>query len=175
MIEPVLLIAIFLVAALAFANGSNDVSKGVATLVGSGVADYPKAMLWGTVWTVAGGFLGLYLSTAVVATFMNGIVSAPAGAVRESSLPPVAVMIGATGWVLFAARVGLPVSTTHAITGALCGVGLAAWGVGGVQWASLMHKVILPLSLSPLLAWALTFLVFPAVRRLLQELEKQED
>ncbi len=38
---------------LAFANGSNDDFKGVATLPGSGTADYRKALLWG-VFTTAG-------------------------------------------------------------------------------------------------------------------------
>ncbi len=41
-------------AGLAFANGANDVSKGVATLVGSGVTDYRRAVAWGTLWTGAG-------------------------------------------------------------------------------------------------------------------------
>ena len=40
--------------ALAFANGANDVSKGIATLVGSGIANYRAIILWGTIWTVAG-------------------------------------------------------------------------------------------------------------------------
>ncbi|MFN2240537.1 MAG: hypothetical protein ABR524_14215 [Thermoanaerobaculia bacterium] len=34
---------ILLTAGLAAANGANDVSKGIATLVGSGVSDYPQA------------------------------------------------------------------------------------------------------------------------------------
>jgi PiT family inorganic phosphate transporter len=32
--------------ALAFANGANDVSKGIATLVGSGVSNYRRAVTW---------------------------------------------------------------------------------------------------------------------------------
>ena len=41
------------VAFLAFANGANDVSKGVATLAGSGRASYRTAIAWGTLWTFA--------------------------------------------------------------------------------------------------------------------------
>ncbi len=41
------LLAFALVFALAFANGSNDVSKAIATLVGSGVIDYRSAIAWG--------------------------------------------------------------------------------------------------------------------------------
>jgi PiT family inorganic phosphate transporter len=43
------LLAFALVFALAFANGANDVSKAIATLVGSEVTDYRSAIAWGTV------------------------------------------------------------------------------------------------------------------------------
>jgi PiT family inorganic phosphate transporter len=169
--EPIILIGLFLIAALAFANGSNDVSKGIATLAGSGVTDYRKAILWGTVWTVIGGMLAVYLSKAMVKTFANGILSNPSGAIHDppqaEPLLPIAVMIGAMAWVLFASRTGLPVSTTHAITGAIAGAGLAALGLGGIQWNSLAHKVLWPLAMSPLLAMGIAFLIFPAIRRAL--------
>ena len=34
--------------AVAWANGANDVSKGVATLVGSRLATYRRGLAWGT-------------------------------------------------------------------------------------------------------------------------------
>ena len=42
------LLTIAAVAALAFANGANDVSKGIATLAGSRRATYRQALAWGT-------------------------------------------------------------------------------------------------------------------------------
>src|SRR2546425_3231448 len=39
---------------LAYANGTNDVSKAIATLVGSGVANYRSTVLWGAIWTTVG-------------------------------------------------------------------------------------------------------------------------
>ncbi|HSG06084.1 MAG TPA: inorganic phosphate transporter, partial [Nitrospiria bacterium] len=110
MTEPVLLIGAFLVGLLAFANGSNDVSKGIATLVGSGVSDTRTALRWGTAWTFAGGLLGLFFSLALVKTFTKGILAVP----LESMSPavPLAVMIGTTAWVLTASRISMPVSTT---------------------------------------------------------------
>ena len=164
--EPALLIGIFLVFGLAFANGSNDVSKGIATLAGSGVTDYRKAIMWGTVWTVLGGMLGMVFSMAMVKTFTSGILSQPM--VSMPMAVPVAVILGAAAWVLFASRVGLPVSTTHAITGALCGAGLAGWGMAGIQWLPFIKKVVLPLAVSPLLAFALVFLVAPLVEKWLK-------
>jgi Phosphate/sulphate permeases len=41
--------------ALAWANGANDVAKGVATLVGSGAALAKRAVAWGALWTTLGG------------------------------------------------------------------------------------------------------------------------
>lgn len=138
--------------ALAFVNGANDVSKGVATLVGSGVTHYRRAIAWGTVWTAAGGLLGAILATAMVTTFGKGLLTA--GTVQTFDAG-VATLVGAAAWVLIATRTGLPVSTTHAIVGSLVGVALAAYGVDGVQWSALGGKVVLPLLLSPVLSLAL--------------------
>lgn len=168
MAETSLLIGLLLLAALAFANGSNDVSKGVATLVGSGVTQLRRAILWGTVWTVAGGLLGLFFSTAMVATFTHGILSENLILTEtQSVILAWAVILGAMGWVSVSSWKGLPVSTTHAITGAICGAGLAAWGSGGIEWASLGQKVLLPLAASPFLALGLALIVHPLIRRTL--------
>jgi PiT family inorganic phosphate transporter len=48
---PILIIAAMLF--VAYANGANDNFKGVATLFGSGVADYHKALWWATAATLA--------------------------------------------------------------------------------------------------------------------------
>ena len=44
-----------LVLLLAWANGANDIAKGVATLVGNGITHARRAVLWGTFWTMLGG------------------------------------------------------------------------------------------------------------------------
>jgi len=153
-----LLVALTLV--VAFANGANDVSKGVATLVGSGVTDYRRAILWGTVWTVAGGVAAAFASQGLVAVFSgNGVLATPP--VGPAFL--VAVTSGAIGWLVLATSTGLPVSTTHALVGGLVGAGLAAQGVGGVAWAAVARKVALPLATSPLVSFALVVAVFPVV------------
>ena len=67
-------------ARLAFANGANDVSKGIATLVGSGTTNC-AAVLWGTFWTVVGGLAAAFASQGLVATFSGKgiLVSPPTG------------------------------------------------------------------------------------------------
>lgn len=145
-------IAIFIVAGavvLAFANGANDVSKGVATLAGSGRASYRSAIAWGTLWTFAGGAASLVISVGLVTAFTSAIVGPD---VLSISSFPLAVALGAAAWVIFASRTGLPVSTTHALTGAIVGVALMAGGTGAVNWWVLLSSIAAPLALSPLIS-----------------------
>jgi PiT family inorganic phosphate transporter len=58
---------------------------------------------------------------------------------------------GAATAVLLATRLGLPISTTHALIGGLVGAGLAQNG-GIVHFGSLAGSFLLPLLLSPLVA-----------------------
>src|SRR3989441_6874147 len=152
-----------LVLALAYANGTNDVSKAIATLVGSGVTNYRTAILWGTVWTVAGAGLSALVAGAMLKTFSRGLVQP--GIATPPALA-LAILIGAIGWVLVASRTGLPVSTTHALTGALVGAGLVSIGSQGLAWPAIAGKIGLPLLLSPVLALSVSFIVHPMIRRI---------
>ena len=150
-----------LVLALAYANGTNDVSKAIATLVGSGVTDYRTAILWGTIWTTVGAAVSGIVAGAMLNTFSTGLIQPGIAA------PPAlagAVLFGAIAWVLVASRTGLPVSTTHALTGALVGAGLVAIGSDGLTWSAITQKIALPLLLSPVLALSLSLVLHPVIR-----------
>ncbi len=152
-----------LVLALAYANGTNDVSKAIATLVGSGVTDYRTAIAWGTVWTLAGAGASAFISGAMVRTFSHGLMQA--GTTIDPAVV-LAVLLGTIAWVLFASRTGLPVSTTHALTGAIIGTGLVAFTGGGLIWPAIEWKIGIPLLLSPIFALSVSLLVHPIVRLL---------
>jgi inorganic phosphate transporter, PiT family len=162
------LLVLALVFALSFANGANDVSKAIATLVGSGVTNYRSAIVWGAAWTVAGAALAAFVASAMVKTFAHGLVQA--GTIIEPAAT-LAVLTGAMAWVLFASRTGLPVSTTHALTGAIVGTGLVAFAGEGLIWAAIGKKIALPLLVSPFLALIVSLLVHPAVRALAMKWE----
>src|SRR5215210_7980975 len=87
--------------ALAFANGTNDVSKAIATLVGSGITNYRTAIVWGTVWTVLGACVSGLVASAMVKTFSTGLIT-PGTAIP----PPLAsaVITGTMIWVLVSSR-----------------------------------------------------------------------
>ena len=54
---------------LAYVNGANDNFKGVATLFGSGTANYRTALVWATVTTLAGSLCALLLAQGLIDTF----------------------------------------------------------------------------------------------------------
>ncbi|MHC4107900.1 MAG: inorganic phosphate transporter, partial [Planctomycetota bacterium] len=72
----------------------------------------------------------------------------------------VAVGVGAAGTVLLATRLGLPVSTTHALIGGLVGAGLAL-APAELAWSSLTGRLLLPLLVSPLLAVVVAGGIYP--------------
>jgi PiT family inorganic phosphate transporter len=148
---------------LAFANGTNVVSKAIATLVGSGVTNYRSAIAWGTVWTVIGAGMAAFVASAMIKTFSHGLIQADT--VIEPTVT-LAILIGAMAWILFASRTGFPVSTTHALTGAIVGTGLVGFAGEGLLWGAIGKKIVLPLLLSPFLALTLSLLIHPAIRAL---------
>lgn len=131
---------------LAYCNGANDNPKGIATLLGSGTIGYRRALIWATVTTLAGSLLALLLARGLVATFSGrGLVPDAVAALPRFRL---AVSLGAALTVILATRLGLPVSTTHALIGALIGAGgLAA--AGDVRLRTLGTAFVLPLLASP--------------------------
>jgi PiT family inorganic phosphate transporter len=162
------LLAFAFVFALAFANGANDVSKAIATLVGSGITDYRSAIAWGTAWTMVGAALAAFVANAMIKTFSHGLVQTGTIIGPDVTL---AVLTGAMAWVLFASRTGLPVSTTHALTGAIIGTGLVAFAGEGLIWLAIGKKIAFPLLFSPFLALTVSLLIHPAVRALARKWE----
>jgi len=157
------MIVILILACLfvAFANGANDVSRGIATLVGSGVSNYRAAVAWGTGWTVAGALMAALMTQALVATFSGKGLLANPNTTHEMLL---AVSCGAIGWLLIATRTGMPVSTTHSLAGALIGAALMQSGAAGILWPAVAKKVAVPLLLSPFLSLLVLMIVLPLIR-----------
>jgi PiT family inorganic phosphate transporter len=167
------LVAVVLAGALvAYFNGANDVSKGIATLVGSGLTNYRRAILWGTICTGLGGLSGAMLATAMVQTFGKGLL---ANGTVPTFAAALATVLGASAWVAMATRSGMPVSTTHAIVGSLAGVAALAYGLHGIKWSALMGKIALPLLLSPILALLLTFAAIRAMRHIQRRFSTEGD
>ena len=149
---------------LAYSNGANDNFKGVASLFGSRTCGYRTAISWATVATFAGSVTALFLAQVLLKKFSGkGLVP---DALVASPQFVLAVAIGAGATVILATLLGFPISTTHGLTGALVGAGLAA-SAGAVNFAVLGKTFVMPLIVSPLLAVAtggLVYLAFHSAR-----------
>ena len=139
----------FVIVFLAYTNGANDNFKGVATLFGSGTANYRVAIWWATATTFAGSICAIFMARQLVQNFSGkGLVP---DSLSASPQFLVAVGLGAALTVLLATLTGFPISTTHALTGALTGAGLIAVG-SAVNFSKLGGSFILPLLASPVIA-----------------------
>lgn len=150
---------------LSYSNGSNDNFKGVATLFGSGTADYKKCIWLATIATFAGSISAVLLAETLVKTFSGKGLVPDATAISPEFL--VAVALGAGLTVIIATFTGFPISTTHSLTGALFGGGLAAIG-SAVNFEVLGRAFFIPLLLSPLIAIVLAmvcYLIFRHIRK----------
>lgn len=154
------------VAAVAFTNGANANFKGVASLYGSGIASLRTALIWGNAFTFLGSLASYWLAAGLLKTFggkgilPDSIVQGPAFAAS--------VALSAAGTSFLATRLSFPVSTTHALVGAIGGCGIAVSLLNAsstsVHWKTLTSSFLIPLVVSPLIAILLAWLGFTLLR-----------
>jgi inorganic phosphate transporter, PiT family len=154
------------VGCVAFTNGANANFKGVASLYGSGTASRRAAALWGTATTFAGSLaalaVALFLTDGLLNSFGGRGVVPDALAASPHFLCAVALGAALTSFV--ATRVGMPVSTTHSLVGALAGAGVASGE--HVRFGALGALFVLPLVVAPILAAILGAVTYLALRAL---------
>ena len=142
---------------LAYSNGANDNFKGVATLFGSGTTNYKAALWWATVTTFAGSICSIFIASALIKNFSGKGLVPDQFTTSPSFLLAVAFAGGVT--VILATLLSFPISTTHALTGALVGTGFLAAGTQ-VNFAKLGGSFFMPLLISPLLALTIGGLIY---------------
>ncbi len=166
-----LLLLIAAVVLVGYANGANDNFKAVATIYGSSTLGYRAALGLATVAQLTGSVMSVFVAGALVSAF-GGKGLLPEEAVAEPSFL-LAVAVAAAATVLAATRLGLPVSTTHALIGGLVGAGLAI-APDRLSWASLGGHYAVPLLLSPVVATGLAACIYPVARALRRKLGIEE-
>ncbi|KAG9067663.1 hypothetical protein KI688_011250 [Linnemannia hyalina] len=151
-------IGIFFAFLDAFGIGANDVANAFATSVGSGSITLAQALIIACFCEFGGAF---FLGANTTETIKGGIVDPKmyADAPELLMLTMVCALIGSSSWVLFASSRGWPVSTTHAIVGAITGAGISAFGADGVQWKGI-GKIVLSWLISPVAAGLVCSLFF---------------
>jgi inorganic phosphate transporter, PiT family len=165
--RKMLMVLVAMTLFVAYSNGANDNFKGVATLYGSNTTTFKTALWIGTIATFAGCISSVFLADGLVKAFSGkGLVP---DAVSASPNFLLAVAAGAASTVMLATVFSFPISTTHALTGALVGAGFMAAGPQ-LDLGRLGSAFFLPLLMSPLISILLTMplykLAHTATRRL---------
>ena len=70
--EFIILGSIFLVA---FLNGANDIANSIATLVGSGVTKYKKAVFWGSIFSLIGAISAFFAAKGLLKIYTSSILT----------------------------------------------------------------------------------------------------
>lgn len=122
-----LAIALFAVLVAEFVNGWTDAPNAIATVVSTGVMTPRNAIIMAVIMNTVGAMAG----TAVANTVGKGIVAS-----EFITVPAItATMVAIIAWGTFAAKVGIPVSKSHALLAGLAGAGLAGGGFDALQWS----------------------------------------
>jgi phosphate/sulfate permease len=138
-----------------FTNGFHDTANAIGTAVGTRAMTPRVAVAFSAVLNLVGAVVTTQLLHAEVANTVGSLV-APEGGVALSML--VAVLFGAITWNLITWRAGLPSSSSHALIGALIGMGLVVYGVDAIQWGE-VYPVFIALLTSPVAGLVLAYIV----------------
>jgi inorganic phosphate transporter, PiT family len=159
-----LLIFFLILVALAFeyVNGFHDAANAIATSVATRVLTARQAVTLAATCDLMGAMAG----TAVATTIASGLVDG-----NFVSLTTIlCALLAAIIWNLVTWWFGLPSSSSHALIGGLCGATVASalgnWGV--IKWSvtdpvshktmGLLHKVVVPMFVSPVCGALVGFL-----------------
>jgi PiT family inorganic phosphate transporter len=148
---------------MAWAIGANDVANAMGTSVGSGALTIRRAVIVAGVLELAGAFLA---GGHVTDTVRKGILDMDLVTDQVLVWGMLGALASAATLLLFATRMGMPVSTTHAIVGAIVGFGVVGVGLDAVVWAK-VAQIVTSWFTSPLLGGVLAFLIFHLIRRLI--------
>ena len=145
--------------------GANDVANVMGTSVGSGAITVTTAIIIAGIFEFAGAALA---GGHVTKTIRKGIID-PAPIVNNPEilvLGMLAALLAAAVWLMIASIRGWPVSTTHAIVGAVVGFAIAGIGFDAVSWPKI-GQIAASWVVSPLLGGTLAFLLMISIRRLI--------
>ncbi|HEU63796.1 hypothetical protein LCGC14_2188680 [marine sediment metagenome] len=148
---------------MAWNIGANDVANAVSTSVGSKALTLKKAVVLAGIFE----FLGAYfLGGNVSKTIQSGIINPEvfSGDMIIFILGMISALFATSVWLNLASYFKLPVSTTHAIIGAVIGFGAIIGGVHSVDWL-LVLSIALSWIVTPLISGFIAFFVFTLLQK----------
>ena len=153
--ELAIIVAVVVVALIFdYTNGFHDAANAIATSVSTRALTPRVALAMAAVMNFVGAFLGQEVATTVSDTIDPGTGS-------HGLVIVMAGLLGAITWNLITWRLGLPSSSSQALIGGLVGSALAAGAAA--NWTVVVEKVLIPMLLSPVVAFSLGFAVMLAI------------
>jgi PiT family inorganic phosphate transporter len=153
---PLLIGLIVLALAFDFLNGLHDAANSIATVVATKLLKPIHAVAFAAFFNFAAYFLTLWFPSLhkVADTIGKGLID------KDMVTPAVvfAALVGAMFWNVVTWMKGIPSSSSHALVGGIVGAGLAAAGLGTIQWSGL-SKTLLFIPLAPLLGMLVAMMV----------------
>ncbi len=146
---------------MAFGVGANDVANAMGTSVGSKAITIKQAIFIAIVFEFAGAYLA---GGEVTSTIRKGIVDISAFNSHPDLLVygMLASLLSAGIWLIVATYFGWPVSTTHAIVGAIVGFAAISLGADAIEWNKII-TISLSWITSPLIAGFFGFILFKLI------------
>lgn len=143
--------------------GANDVANSMGTSIGSGAITMRQALIIAAFLEFAGAFL---LGSNVSETIQNGIIDPLAFQAEPMILVlgMLSALLATAIWLQIATICKWPVSTTHAIVGAVIGFGAIVSGIETVKW-HLVGTIALSWVLSPSLSALLSYFLFAFIQK----------
>ena len=137
-----------------FTNGFHDTANAVATTISTRALSPRLAIGFSALLNLIGAVVAIQLLHTKVANTIGGLVAPDQGV---SLAMIIAALSAAIAWNLVTWRAGLPSSSSHALIGALIGMGIAGYGVHAVKWDKVI-PVIIGLITSPIAGLVLGYL-----------------
>ncbi|MDZ8263431.1 inorganic phosphate transporter [Nostoc sp. ChiQUE01b] len=161
-----MLITLLFVALLAFYVawnlGANDVANAMGTSVGSKAVSLKQALIIAGVLEFTGAVLFGHEVTETLATkIANPALFAATPQILVTGM--VTVLISCGVWLQIATSRGLPVSSSHAVVGAIAGFSWVALGVNAIDWSSI-GLITIGWILTPLISGAIAALFYSQIK-----------
>lgn len=147
--------------------GANDVANAMGTSVGSKAVTLRQALIIAGVLEFTGAVL---FGQEVSQTLATGIVNPALFATTPEVLlvGMISVLLAGGLWLQIATARGLPVSSSHAIVGAIAGFSATAIGTQAIDWASI-GKITIAWIITPLVSGTISALFYSQVKRWILE------
>ncbi|PMB03708.1 phosphate permease [Fischerella thermalis CCMEE 5273] len=156
-------IVILLAFYLAFNLGANDVANAMGTSVGSKAVTLKQALIIAGVLEFTGAVLfGHEVSETLATKIANPNLFAGTPQMLMNGM--ITVLISCGLWLQIATSRGLPVSSSHAVVGAIAGFSWVALGVDAIDWSSI-GKITLGWIVTPVISGAIAGLFYGQIKR----------